>query len=255
MKLSLFLTISLPFLCAAGAEAQSSKAQPAPLSGGSARRFRILVNGGFNTASRSFGTVTSFVQFLEEGSSSRNYDGSSGFVFELGAIYSLTPAIGVLGSFELFSGDNDAVFEKTVPHPLLFNHDRSVRGDLAGMSYDERALHVDVVYTVERPLFTIDFFGGPTFFFTDTELITDIGTRSVYPFDDIELGTTSSGKFTENPVGFNAGAALTYRLTPVFGVSFQGRFSRATVNLEQGGESLDFDAGGFRIGAGIRLAF
>ena len=220
------------------------------------RRFQILAGGGFNQASRSFSEVTTFTAFLEEGTSTRSYDGASGPLFEVGAIYSITPSIGVLGSFELFSGNNDGAFEEIVPHPLLFNQDRSVSGELTDLSYDERALHLDIVYSIHRGSVSVDLFGGPTFFFTETELVTEVTTRSVYPFDDLELGGSQSSTFKENPIGFNAGGAFTYRFTPVFGVYFQGRFSRASVSVERvTGEPAEFDAGGFRAGAGIRLAF
>jgi hypothetical protein len=236
----------------------ASEAQPQTVtpSSATARRFQLLVNGGFGSASRSFGELATFTEFLEPGSSRRDYDGGGGFVFEFGAIYSITPEIGILGSFELFGGDNDAVFEEIVPHPLLFNQDRSVSSELAGLSYRENALHVDIVYSIDRSAVTIDLFGGPSIFFTETELVTNVTTNSTYPFDEIELGSTSTSKFSESPFGFNVGAALTYRFTPVFGASVQGRFSRASVSLEGlGDDPIEFDTGGFRVSFGLRLAF
>ena len=234
-----------------------SEAQPITASSRTARRFQLLVNGGFGSGGRSFGELATFTEFLEQGSSRRDYDGSGGFVFEFGGIYSITSEIGILGSFELFSGDNDAVFEEIVPHPLLFNQSRSVGSELAGLSYRENALHLDVVYSIERPAITVDLFGGPSIFFTKTELVTNVTTSSSYPFDALDLGSTSTAKFSESPFGFNVGAALTYRFTPVVGASVQGRFSRASVSLEAQPDSdpLEFDTGGFRVSFGLRLSF
>ena len=62
--------------------------------------------------------------------------------------------------------------------PLLFNQSRSASSELAGLSYRENALHVDVVYSIERPAITVDLFGGPSIFFTETELVTNVTTSS-----------------------------------------------------------------------------
>lgn len=173
-----------------------------PASSKTERRFQLLVNGGFGNVSRSFGELTTFTEFLEQGSSRRDYDGTGGFVFEFGGIFSITPEIGILGSFELFSGDNDAVFEEIVPHPLLFNQSRSASSELAGLSYRENALHLDVVYSIERPAITVDLFGGPSILFTETELVIQVTRSSSYPFDELVLGSTSTSKFSESPFGF-----------------------------------------------------
>ena len=220
------------------------------------RKFRVLVNVNYNVTSRTFDEKSTFTAFLEEGSTSRSYDGGTGLGFELGGIYSVTPAFGILGSFEFLSAEHDASFDVVTPHPLFFNQPRSVSDDIAALEYSEQALNVDAVYTLTHGSFTVDVFGGVTFFFTETELIDKVTTSSVYPFDDIEIASTDTVKLKENPLGFNVGGAFTYRITPIVGVSFQAKFSRATINLQrEAGEPIKNDAGGFRIGGGIRLAF
>ena len=153
--------------------------------------------------------------------------------------------------------ENNAFFEEIVPHPLLFNQSRSASSELAGLSYSENALHLGVVYSIEQPAITVDLFGGPSIFFTETELVTNVSTSSSYPFDELALGSTRTSKFSESPFGFNVGAALTYRFTPVVGVSVQGRFSRASVSLEaqEDSDPLEFDTGGLRVSFGLRLSF
>ena len=54
--------------------------------------------------------------------------------------------------------------------------------------------------------------------------------------------------------GFNVGASTTFRVGGIFGIDFGVRYSRATVRVEPSeGRELEFDAGGLRIGAGLRL--
>lgn len=225
-------------------------------SASAARKLRVLVNVNYNVTSRAFDESSTFTAFLEEGSTSRIYDGGTGLGFELGAIYSITPAFGILGSFEFLSAEHDASFDVITPHPLFFNQPRTVSDDIAELEYSERALNVDAVYTFTFGSFTVDAFGGATFFFTETELIDEVTTSSVYPFDDVQIVSTSTVKLKVNPIGFNVGGAFTYRITPLVGVSFQAKYSRATINLQRGPrEPIETDVGGFRIGGGIRIAF
>ena len=220
------------------------------------KKFRLLVNVNYNATSRTFNERSTFTVFLEEGSTSRSYDGGTGLGFEFGGIYSITPAFGVLGSFEFLSAEHDASFDVVAPHPLFFNQPRTVSDERAALDYSEQALNLDAVYTLSSGSFTVDVFGGVTFFFTETELIDAVTTSSDYPFDDIQITSTGTVKLKENPIGFNVGGAFTYRITPLFGVSFQAKFSRAALDLKrEAGEPIGIDAGGFRIGGGIRLAF
>ena len=219
-------------------------------------RVRLLANGAYHTSTKSFTDSATFIRFLEQGSSSRNYEGGTGIVFEVGSIYSITSSFGVMGSIELFDGDNDAAFREIVPHPLFFDQDRSLEGRDSSLSYSEKALHLDAVYTLEVSSCTVDLYGGPSFFLTETDLLTEIRTSSSYPFDELTLGGTSVGKFQENQLGFNVGGALTFRFNRLLGIAFQARYSRANVSLTRDdAKDLDFNAGGFRAGVGIRLAF
>ena len=246
------LVLPLPILItpAVGHAQSSSSAAP------KARKFRVLVNVNENVTSRTFDERSTFTAFLEQGSTSRSYDGGTGLGFELGGIYSITPAFGILGSFEFLSAEHDASFDVVIPHPLFFNQPRTVSDEIAALEYAEQAVNLDAAYTLASGPFTVDIFGGATLFFTETELVDEVTTSSVYPFDDVEIVSTSTVKLKENPIGFNVGGAFTYRFTPVVGVSFQAKFSGATINLQrEAGEPIEIDAGGFRIGGGIRLAF
>jgi hypothetical protein len=103
---------------------------------------------------------------------------------------------------------------------------------------------------------TIDVFGGPTLFFTSTQVLSTVSSSSEYPFDEVQLVSTDTVELDDNPIGFNVGGSLTYRFTPTFGAAFQARYSRASISLTpSGGNAIELDAGGFRVGGGIRIAF
>ena len=235
-------------LVAAVALASSAEAQN--------RRVRLLVNGLYNSTSQSFTDSVTFTSFLENATSTRSYDRGTGFAFEVGAIVGLASSFGVMGSFELFDGTIDGSFQESLPHPLFFDQPRSLAGELGDLSYTERALHIDAVFTREISSMTVDVFGGPTLFFTQTEVISTVSSSSDYPFDEVQLVSTNTVKLDDNPIGFNVGGSLTYRITPAIGVAFQARYSQASVSVTPpDGNAIELDAGGFRVGGGIRIAF
>jgi len=249
-------TIPLLFVVAL-AIAASTLAQETPAQGKEReRRIRVLVNGLYNPTGIGFSDTATFTSFLEEGLSIRIYDGGKGVVFEAGAIVGIRKGLGVMGSVEVYQSDFNGSFGESLPHPLYFDEPRTVAGDVTGLEYSEKAVHLDAVYTREFPKFTVDVFGGPSFFFTSTEILDTVTAASEYPFDEATLTSTSNTTLDDNPIGFNAGGALTWRLNEVIGIAFQARYSHATIGIaREGGEELALDAGGFRVGGGIRLSF
>jgi hypothetical protein len=219
-------------------------------------RVRVLVNGSYNLDGLSFSDSSRFTSFVEEGVTRRYYDGGKGFVFEAGALAGLWRGLGVLGSFEIYESDFDAAYEESLPHPLYFDRPRTVSGNVSGLSYSEKAVHLDAVYTRSYSSATVDLFGGPTFFFTRTEILDAVQTSSSYPFDEVTVTGTTLATIEDDPIGFNVGGAVTWRLTRLLGVSVQGRYCQGRIRIaRENGNPIELDAGGFRVGGGIRLAF
>ena len=254
MKTRLLIT-TLALALATSVTSAAQEAEPASAKK-KGRRVRVLANGLYNPTDIGFSETSTFTSFLEEGRSTRSYDGGKGVVFEAGAIVDVWQNLGAMGSFELYQSDFDGVFEEILPHPLYFEHPRTLEGEIGGLEYSEKALHLDAVYTRDFEKITVDLFGGPSLFFTNTEILNTVNTDSAYPFDEVTLSSTSNTTIDDNPIGFNAGGAVTWRLTEVFGIAFQARYSHATIGIaREGGEAIELDAGGFRVGGGIRLSF
>ncbi len=248
-------TVLLPLLALAAAAPALAQDAPEPAEA-RAQRVRVLANALYNPSGIGFSDTSTFTSYLEEGRSTRTYDGGKGIAFEAGAIADLWQGLGVMGSFELYQSDFDGVFEESLPHPLYFEQPRTVEGELTGFEYSEKAVHIDAVYTRDFAKVTVDVFGGPTFFFTSTEILDTVTTASEYPLDEATVRSTTSRTIDDNPIGFNAGGALTWRLTKVFGIAFQARYSRASLGIaREGGEEIELDAGGLRVGGGVRLSF
>ena len=221
-----------------------------------AKRFQLFVHASYQPTLRNFDEATSFTQFLEQGSTSRTYTGGSGTAFEFGRVFSLTPELALMGSFEIVSATHDATLVISVPHPLLFNRPRTASTDIDALDYSARALHFDIAYRIAVPRVEIDLFVGPSIFFAKTELLDQGTTDSQYPFDELSLTAVSRVTLDKSALGFNAGAGVTYYVTEAVGVSFLTRFSQADIEaLREGGEPVAFDAGGFWVGGGIRIKF
>jgi hypothetical protein len=249
------ITSVLSFLALAAAAPALAQDEPEP-GEERARRVRVLANVLYNPSGIAFSDTSTFTSYLEEGRSTRSYDGGKGIVFEAGAIVDVWQGLGVMGSIELYQSDFDGVFEENLPHPLYFERPRTVEGELTGFEYGEKALHIDAVYTRDFAKLTVDVFGGPTFFFTSTEILDAVDTASEYPFDEVTVRSTTSRTVDDDPIGFNAGGALTWRLSKVFGLAFQARYSHAAISIaREAGEAVELDAGGFRVGGGIRVSF
>jgi len=220
------------------------------------RGVRILLNGLYNPTGISFTDTTTFESYLEEARTTTSYEGGKGFVFEAGAIVGIWKNLGVMGSLELYQTDFDGAFEQSLPHPLYFERPRTVSGDSAGLEYSEKAVHVDAVFSRESGKLVFDVFGGPSFFFASAEILDSVETTSEYPFDEATVRSTSTRTFDENPIGFNAGGALTFKLTDVIGIAFEARYSYAAIKISlEGLSDIELDAGGFRVGGGLRLSF
>src|SRR5262245_14164664 len=217
------------------------------------RRIRVLVNGLSNPTGIDLSETSTFPSFLEEGTSTRRYDGGKGFVFEAGAIVDIRKGLGVMGTFEIFQSELDGQFEESFPHPLYFDRPRVVTGEISDLEYSEKAIHVDAVYTVDREKLTFDVFGGASFFFTRAEVLDEVTIASDYPFDEATVASTSTISLDDEPIGFNAGASVTWRLTDVVGIAFQARYSHAGIELARAErDPIELDAGGFRVGGGLR---
>ena len=128
--------------------------------------------------------------------------------------------------------------------------------EIEGLGYSELSTHFGVAYLLVASNVEVDLFAGPSFFDVETELL-DIGSvESEYPFDEISLVSVSRVTANKSALGFHAGAAFAYYMTESFGFSFVARFSKAGIEvMREGGEPIAINAGGFRLGGGIRIRF
>lgn len=233
------------------ASAPSVRAQQAEPS-----RARLFVNGAFGVTSLDFSEARRYTLFAEESTLNADYEAKSGFGFEAGLQYRFLRHLGVAVSFASAERDESASIETGVPHPLYFDRPRALSGHADGFSHKETALHFDLVYSGRAGALEYAFFGGGSRIKVETDVVERFDFSQSYPFDTATLTGIPAKSVEDSPFGFNLGGSLDYVLARNFGVGIQARYSRASAKLVPAeGASLETDAGGLEIAAGVRIYF
>ena len=245
---------------ASGAPSRASRRAAPPIASVDERTltpFVVSLNGGYSGTALDFTSSSSFVLHLEDASLASRYTGSTGPVVEVGGLYRFRGPWAAGASVELFAGKNDAALSASLPHPLYFDRPRTLQGAIPSLDYRETSLNLNLVYShaLGRRII-LDGFGGPTLFWTRSQLLTDIQYVDAFPYDRLTLQAPIVTEQTDMPIGFNVGTGMTFRLKGWLGVGLLVRYNRAAVQLPQSDGSLvSFNAGGLRANGGIRLLF
>lgn len=220
-------------------------------------RFAFFVNGALGTSALDFADSRSFELFLEQARFDQRYRSPETQGVELGAYWRIKGPVGIGASAELFRSDKEAAYSAVLPHPFYFERNRELSGQLSGLVHEEQALHVNaVVSKTWAGRFTVDVFGGPSLFLTKTEVLVDVPYAEVYPYDTVVPGDVETRLLEDHPLGYNVGAGVTFRLAGPLGIDLGARYSQAQIRIapsENG--TIEFLAGGFRLGAGLRFLF
>jgi hypothetical protein len=224
-----------------------------------ADRIRVIANGIYNTAKPDLSDAREFDYFAETARITTNLSAEGGFGPDVAFQVSLYKGLGVLVGYSMTSRSESGTFDARFPHPLFLNRPRSLSGEFSGFDYQEKAVHLDVAYVFGQGALEWVLFGGASFFSVEADLVDQVVVSQSYPYDEIALGSVQATTVKESPVGFNIGGRLDYRLgkSRRFGIGALVRYSTAAVTLRAASEAseVSFDAGGFEVGAGIRIYF
>lgn len=240
--------LCLSLLAASATMARAQRVEPS--------RARIFVNGAFGVTSLDFSEARRYTLFAEESTLNAAYEAKSGFGFEAGLQYRFLRHLGVAASFASADRDESASIETGLPHPLYFDQPRQLSGNVDGYAHKETALHFDLVYAARSGALEFAVFAGPSRIKVETNVVERIDFSQSYPFDTATLTGLPARTVEDSPFGFNVGGSLDYVLGDNFGLGVQARFSRASAKLTPAeGASLEIDAGGLQVAAGLRLYF
>jgi hypothetical protein len=252
-------------LCAAALGAASARAQtpvPAPEDAGppasagrTGSRFSVLLGGALAMAHAHFTGERRFTEFAEEGRLDGDYTRGMGPAFELGLEFAPHPRLGVALHFNGISRDSSSSYAADLPHPLYLGQPRQVTGAVDGLSYRERVVHLDLAYRRSRGRLRYGVFAGPSYANVRAELLDTVQYQQEYPFDAVRVTEVTSRVSSASAFGFNVGLELDYRVGGPAAAALLVRYHRVSPDLPDSAGTVELDAGGLQVGAGLRFFF
>jgi len=222
-------------------------------------RVRLVLDAAFWPSGPSYSDTQAFPEYAETTTIHTSYDAGSALGPDLALQVSLYRGLGVLVGYSHSSRDVAGTVNVSRPHPLYLNEPRTATAQTSGYKLAEGAVYVDVAYA--RPAGHLEWavFAGVAFFQVEADLLSKPTYTDVYPYDELTIASTPSTKVKESPTGFNIGGRLDYRFGSAkrFGAGVQVGYATASVKLKGTPDSTQatFDAGGFSVGAGVRVYF
>jgi hypothetical protein len=219
-------------------------------------KVHIFVSGLYNPQAFTISDSRSIPMYLEESSFRGDWTSEAGPAFIFGGSYEILSGLSVGAAFEFLSSTPTETFEAGLPHPLYFDRDRSLTGGPISLSYEENAAHFLLSYARTMGRFVLAVSGGPSYFMTKTEVLDTFTYTESYPFDEAALESIHQSTFDANGLGFNVGSWIGFRLLKQLAVGADIRYSRAKPKFTtSAGNEVEVNAGGARVGVGIRFMF
>jgi hypothetical protein len=242
---------------AAGAPAGKPAAAPRPPKKGDwTDRGYFAVNGIFETGSSAFTQTQSWPSFAETATVSIAYPAKN------------APGVDIEGGFRVWrnlaagigitavSRSTTTSVTGSLPNPLYLNRPIALSGGFDS-SNSQVGLHLQVAWVVPMPpKMHLVLFGGPSVFSVKQTIVQakGIALSSAYPFESGSITSANTTEASKTAVGFGAGVDVAYFFSRTIGVGGLVRFTRAPVSFPVDGQpSVETDAGGFQVGAGLRV--
>jgi hypothetical protein len=244
------LALLAPALVLGDQEAEGTTAQQKD------RKTHVVVSGFYNVQKTSFTDRHTFPLNLEEASFAGNWETTTGLAFSLGATRRLLRSLAFGAFLDLRSSSPTEGFSMNLPHPFHYQQQRKLEGEAEQLSYAEKAIHIVAAYATTRGRFVIAAYGGPSYFFTTTEIIEQVNVTESYPFDQVSVQSIDRRKYNASGPGFHVSGWFGYRIKDYLALGADLRFSWGRMSFTTtAGSEIEFSSGGARLGAGARFFF
>jgi hypothetical protein len=242
------LAVAILMMIAAAASPAMAQTDP---------RVQLVLDGGAQVASGSFGQQFTLTRNVEDAPVTTDLNvGASGFI-EAGARVRVAGPllVGIVGFYT--SGKADGSLAAQIPHPFYFEQRRAVSGDLSALKRTESGAHIELAYPVAATdAVVVTLFGGPSYINARQDLVTDLSYSESYPYDTATFTGVTTVTASKGALGFNAGGEVRWQATRTFGVAAIVRYAHAGITLSPAeGNVVALDAGALQIGAGVRIGF
>ena len=219
---------------------------------GPQERVVISVNASYLTASRTFDDARTFDVNQETAHFSSAYTVEPSTGIDAGGFVRLWKGLAAGVAFTTHKDSRDIAITGTIPHPILFGHDRSIEGTAAG-TREETAAHLQFGYIIPFSGNKLEaiVFGGPSFYTVKQSVVTAVRYTDAYPYDEATFAGATVANEEEKKTGFNVGVDVAYYFTKNVGAGGIIRFAPTKVDFSLG----QVEAGGAMVGGGLRFRF
>jgi hypothetical protein len=212
----------------------------------------VTIGGWYQPTGTTFTEHVRPIIDVEASDIATTYETKSAAGFEVGGGVRVWRNLAIGAAVSRFQKTDSAAIDARIPHPLFFRQSRTVTGEAGGVTRDETAAHVSLLWMLPiRQRLQLGVSAGPSWFNVGQDLVSTIAVAQTYPFDSATFASATTAHQSGAHAGFNAGADLVYLLRPHIGVGVAASVSRARVPLD----AVTVDAGGTHIGGGLRFRF
>jgi hypothetical protein len=218
----------------------------------------VSVNLGLQTQSRSFTEISTPEIYGENALITVPHNVSGGILIDVAGGVRVWRNLAVGVGFSSFGDDETPTLAAEIPSPLGFGAARAASASTGELNHSETAVHVQLLWMVPMTNeFEFAFIAGPSFYSIKQDFVgTVTAVEGDPPFATVTLSGVVPEESSKTAVGVTFGVDGTYRLSPRFGAGAFIRYSAASADLETaGGGTVTVDAGGFQVGAGLRVRF
>lgn len=212
----------------------------------------IFVNGsiGVQTGTTDVSVNMTPTIYDEPASISTSHEVGTGVLYDITAGIMVRRNLGGAISFSGRSANGDGVMTASIPDPVFFDKPRAVTGVVPDMGYSEKWLSFLATWVVPAgEKLDIMILGGPAVAFVGLDATTGATVTESPAGPNVTLTLDSIDK---SFFGLQVGMDVRYMLTETVGVGGFARYSYASGEIQEGS---DVTAGGFELGAGVRLKF
>ncbi len=213
----------------------------------------LLINGHARVAAPKFNDRVDPLVTFERAAIDVTYKPTVGVGGGLGVARRLSSRFGVLGAVSIGSTKADAAAKGTLPHPLYFAASRDVesRGAVSGSQ-----LIVDLLATgfwQRGSRWTILAGAGPALVRVSQDVVDGVNVNEVFPYDTVAVTGLHTSSASGSGIGVTGMLDVTRALGPRAGLAAFAQYTVATVTTGDEDSRVDINAGGLRVGLGLRF--
>lgn len=216
----------------------------------------LSISGGVQATNNSFDDAFDLTLYTEPEHITVAYPAKSGVLIAGGGAYRVWRQLFVGAGVTRYSSSGDAKVTAQLPHPFFDNTYRNIEGT-AGMTRSEVGAHLLLGWML-RPTRTVRVMltAGPSYISVTQPIVTEVTFTETYPYDTAEFTGVKTTDSSRGAAGFNAGADVFWMFGKNIGAGGLVQVTHARIKATaNAGRTLNIDAGGGQVAAGLRFLF